>query len=205
MKCLSLFLFAIMAAVGASAQAPANSTPATTTPAPGLTVTDISWRKEAYVPALYDDPLTRNQEHADLEREQRRTIRENVVRAQSGQLPLPIPATPKKMTRSGLSTVYYRYDAKVKSTATKTIREIVWEYLLYEPETEVQIGRHQYSNKVNLRPGKNVTVTGLSDTPPNGVVSVEKSGQELRSKYLERVVIHRIEYDDGTFWQRPLN
>ena len=215
MKCLSLFLLAMLPAAGAIAQTPTNPTPASVTsanassanvtPAPGVEVTAMSWRKESFVPALYDDPLARNQEHADLEREQKRTIRQNVVRVQSGQLPLPVPTRPATTTRSGLSSIYYRYDAKVKSAATKTIREIAWEYSLYEPETEVQIGRHQYTSKVNLRPGKATILTGVSDTPPNGVVSVAKSGKELRSKYLERVVINRIEYDDGTFWQRPVN
>lgn len=198
MKCFNLLLLTILAVAGASAQVPTDSSP------PGLVVGDISWRKEAFVPALYEDPLSRNQEHADLEREQKQTIRQNVIRVQSGQLPLPLPTTPASTTRPKLSSVYYRYEAKIKNTGTKTVRQVTWEYFLLEPETEFEIGRHEYISKVNLRFGKGTTVVGISDTPPNGVVSVTKSGQEVRNKFVERVVINRIEYDDGTVWQRPL-
>jgi hypothetical protein len=103
------------------------------------------------------------------------------------------------------AVIYYRYEAKVSNTSEKTIREIVWEYSLSEPETEVQIGSHQYTSRVSLRPGKIATLIGLSNTPPNGVVLVDKAGDKLQSKYVERVVIRRIEFGDGTIWERPAN
>jgi hypothetical protein len=198
MKCVSVVLFMILGASGALAQ-----DPTTTLPAPGLTVVQLGWHKETYVPALYDDPLTRNQEHDELEREQKATLRQNVVRAQSGQLPLPVPTRPVSTSRSDPSSTYYRYEAKVKSTAAKTIREVAWVYSFYEPGTEIQIGTHEYTSKVNLRPGKTASLIGISNTPPNGVVSVSKSGDAIKNKYVEHVVIVSIEFDDGTFWKRP--
>ncbi len=199
MKMLTLLLFVMLLAGDVLAQASLNLSDA-----PGVTVSQISWRKEVHVPALFDDPLRPNQERADLLREQKATIRENVVRDQRGETPLPLPTT-KPSRSSGRSSTSYRYLAKIKNTGDKKIRRIYWHYLFFEPETEVEVGQHRYRTNVNLRPGKTADLVGRSTTPPVGVVKVTKSGDVLRSKYSERVVIHGIEYDDGTFWQRPLN
>ncbi len=79
MRSLTSLAFALLLAVNASAQAP--SEPAA---APDVEVSKVGWQKEKYVPALYDDPMRANQEHADLERDQKETIRQNESRNRSG-------------------------------------------------------------------------------------------------------------------------
>ena len=200
MKVFTLLLFLVLLAGDVLAQ-PSSSLP----DAPGVAVGQISWNKEVHVPALFEDPLQPNQDRADLLRERKATIRENVIRTQGGQPPLPLPTAKPSKSDSGRSSVSYRYLAKIKNTGVKTIRHIAWQYLFFDPETEVEVGQHRYRTKVNVRPGKTADLVGRSTTPPVGVVEVTKAKDGLRSKYSERVVIHSIEYDDGTIWQRPAN
>ena len=198
MKVLTLLLFVFFLAADISAQ-PSSSLP----DAPGVEVGKISWQKDVFVPALFEDPLRPNQERADLVRDQKATIRENVIRTQGGQPPLPLPTAKPADANSERSSTSYRYTAKIKNTGEKTIRNIDWQYLFFDPETGVEVGQHRYRTNVKVRPGKNADLVGRSTTPPVGVVTVTKTSDGLRSKYSERVVIHSIEYTDGTIWNRP--
>lgn len=173
--------------------------------APGVTVERFSWRKEVIIPALLDDPMRPNEEHSDLVKRQKATIRENVIRSKTGEILVPPAHTSPPSRAPGLSSIGYRYLAKVKNTGEKRIRRIEWQYSFLDPETEVEIGQHRYRSYVSVRPGKTADLIGWSTTPPVGVVKVSKSCDGLGSKYSERVVIHGIEYDDGTIWQRLSN
>jgi hypothetical protein len=236
MKVLHLLLLGLLLVGAASAQVP--SKPDTVVPskpdtvdAPTVTVTQISWRQEVFIPALYDDPMRINQDRDELERDQKATARANVDRAKQGQTQIPIPTkkiasnTPVGSTPMGtpigdepagnqnlpaqgdpgVSSVHYLYEAKIKNSGVKTIRAIVWEYSLFDPDTKLEVGRHQFTGNMTVRPGKTMNLVGRSTKPPTGVVEVAKAGKPLQSKYHERVVIQRVEYDDGTFWQRDGN
>jgi hypothetical protein len=228
MKVLHLLLPGLLLASAASAQTSSNPPAAD---APDVTVAQFRWHQEVFVPALYEDPMRINQDQRDLEREQKATARENVDRAKMGQTQIPLPtkkiaanmpvgSTPMGVplgdepagnrnlpARSdpGASSVHYVYEAKIKNTGVKTIRTIVWQYILFDPETEIEVGRHHFTGRVSVRVGKTANLVGRSKTPPTRVVEVTKSGKELRGKYSERVMIDRVEYGDGSFWQRPLN
>ena len=203
MKLLNLLLLGLLLAGATLAQsASAPSDP------PGVTVTRFSWHKDIYVPALFDDPMTPNQEQADLKREQKAIKKANTARVAGGQTPLPMPTREIASSRRDIPagpSVNYLYEAKVKNAGEKTIKMIVWEYLLFDPETEVQVGRHQFIDTSRIRPGKTGNLIGYSATPPTSILLAKKAGKESEHKYTERVVINRIEYDDGSFWQPPLN
>lgn len=202
MKFLNLLLLGLLLAGAASAQtASTNSDP------PDVTVTRFSWHKDIYVPALFDDPMTPNQEQADLKRQQRAIKRANTARVAGGQTPLPMPTrviNPSQQDIPDGPSINYLYEAKVKNAGEKIIKLIVWEYLLFDPETEVQVGRHQFADISKIRPGRTANLVGYTATPPTRILQAKKVGKES-NKYTERVVINRIEYDDGSFWQRPLN
>ena len=224
MKGLNLLFFGLLIAGASSAQVPSNKGP---TDAPTLTVIQINWRQEAFIPALYDDPMRVNQDRDDLERDRKATAVENATRAKQGQTPLPAP--PKKIASNtpvgstpmgvplgdepagnrnlpakadpGLSSVHYVYKAKVKNTGEKVIRMISWQYLLSDRESGALIGHHSFNTSVSLRSGQSIDLIGRSKTAPTSVVDVKKSDKESRGKYAERVIIERIEYADGSNWQ----
>jgi hypothetical protein len=218
----SYLLVGLMLVTGASAQ-----TPSTTKTAP-VEVTEASWRLQVFVPALYEDPMRVNQDQNDLLRDQRATARENVTRSRQGENAIPLPTkkvasnTPVGSTPMGVplgdepvgnknlpahedpgpSSTHYRYEAKMKNTGEKTIKSIIWEYTLFDGESETSVGTHRFNSLVTIRPGKISKVVARSKTPPARIINA-KSSAELKEKYIERVTISQISYEDGTVWQAP--
>src|SRR3954469_18164931 len=59
-----------------------------------VSVIEVSWKREVFIPALYDDPMRANHDRDDLERDRKATAAENSTRAKQGQNQLP-PLTKK--------------------------------------------------------------------------------------------------------------
>jgi len=203
MRLINLPLLGLVLASAIFAQ-----TPVTSSDAPGVVVGKINWRKDIYIPALYDDPMQASQDQADLNREQKIISRENDNRVRRGEAPIPIPnreiASTKRKAPEGRS-LSYLYEAKIVNTGDKSIRSIIWEYLVSETESQIEVGRHRFVDKTKIRPGKGANLVGYSTTPAISILSVSESDKQQQNKYSERVLISRIEFDDGTFWQRPVN
>jgi hypothetical protein len=203
MKILNLLLLLFLLAGGVSAQAISN-----TSKAPGVEVLEKDWRRQVRNPLLEEDPLRVNTEQMELERARQQNQRDNAIRSSMGLPPLPPPtrapgaATPPTDRRI---TVRYIYRAKVSNTGSKAIRKLVWEYVFFDPNTQKEIGRRRYESKVNIRPGKSSSMVETSISPPTGTIDATQTGKELKSQYSEQVVIQRIEYADGTVWQRDAN
>jgi hypothetical protein len=202
MKSVNLLLLGLILASVSFAQ-----TWATSSGAPGVVVGKINWRRDVYIPALYDDPMQASQDQADLNREQKIISRENANRVRRGDAPLPVPTreiTSSKRPAAELRSVGYLYEAKITNTGDKPIRSIVWEYLVFDTESQTQLGRHRFVDKTKIRPGKSANLAGYSTTPAAAIVSVSKSDKPQQNKHSELVLISRIEFEDGTFWQRPV-
>ena len=84
MKSASLFMLGLLLTTPAFAQ----ETPALAD-APGVSVSGANWRKDVFVPALYEDPMTPNQEQADLKREQIEVRKVRNQQARGGLSVLP--------------------------------------------------------------------------------------------------------------------
>lgn len=220
MKPLSL-LFLMMFLTG-MASAQSASAPG----ASSVDVLEVSWRKEVFIPALYDDPMRVNQDRDDLERDRKATAVENSNRAKQGQTALPTPTkkiasnTPVGSTPMGVplgdepagnrslpskddpgtSSVYYVYKAKVRNTSAKDIRVIRWQYSLSDRTTGEVVGSRYFTTAVNLRAGKTVELIGKSRNTPAKVVDANNAAKDIHGKYNERVTIEAIEYADGQTW-----
>jgi hypothetical protein len=200
MRFLLLFVLVVLSPLPAAAQGSSQSTEA-----PNVTVIESTWRKDVYIPALYDDPMRVNDEQAELAREQKITVQQNAVRIQQGNNPRPLPVHKPSGDNIPLGEkVIYQYQTKIKNTGSKTINAIEWEYLLFDPDTEVEVGHHRFRHTIKVRPGKTATLTTLTGNPPTAVIPANKAA-DVEPKYSERVVISRIEYNDGSSWQRPAN
>lgn len=202
MKSASLVMLGLLLTTATFAQDPPK-----TNDAPGVSVSGANWRKDVFVPALYEDPMTPNQEQADLKREQKEIKKVSNARVLGGQTPLPVLTkevmSQSKETPAGPS-VNYIYQAKLKNTGTKEIRATVWEYLVFDTEHQLEIGRHRFVDNTKIRPGKTANLIGYSTTPGTTVIHVTKASKDSRDQTSEQVVVTRIEYEDGTFWQRPV-
>ncbi|MCS6805684.1 MAG: hypothetical protein RMM98_14330 [Acidobacteriota bacterium] len=94
----------------------------------------------------------------------------------------------------------YRYRCTVQNTGTKTIKLIDWDYVFLDPETQAEVGRHQFTSEEKIGPGKKKDLEVFIKSPPGRIVSANVYNSEGLH---ERVVIVRVEYTDGSVWQRP--
>jgi hypothetical protein len=201
MKTLSPMLM-VLILVGA---APAQN-PSTPSDPPDVTVLQKSWRSQVRNPKLDEDPFIPNYEYREAVRTQKENIRQTAITLRT--IGVAVNNPPRTILREDAPAgllITYIYSMKVRNTGAKTIRLLVWEYVFVDPATQKEVGSHQNSSKVKIRSGKTQDVSRRSASPPAQVIDASKADKELASRLLERVVIHRIEYTDGSVWQRPSN
>jgi hypothetical protein len=199
MKTLCLVLLVFLSSVAVRAQSQAGSQG----DAGGVTVVQISWHKQVYNPMLDEDPFKHNREQWEDARLQERIDRENAVRTRNGKTAIANRGRPVTIDNRSPFTTYV-YKAKVTNNDTKAIRAIEWDYVFYDPATEKEVKRHALKNTVKLQPGKSVELARRTASPPTTVVDVQKTGKKFKEQYAERVEIQRIEYADGSVWERPV-
>ena len=173
--------------------------------APDVVVVKNEWRKLVRNPALDDDPLRAGRETVEFENAKRETARLNQVLNDLGRDPIPPPTRSSSGMRHGDPEVRYDYKAKIRNNGTQTVRAVVWHYSFFDADKKEEVGRTSCTSKVNLRPGKTADLIGTSKELPISVVDVSQSGKDIKGAYAERVVITRLEYSDGSFWQRPVD
>jgi hypothetical protein len=201
MKGPALLVLLFLLSVDASAQS-SHAQP----DAPDLTVTKKFWRKEIDHPALTVDPFRANDEQAELQRAQKDNAIRNRNRVREGDTPQPTVRNAKPMSTQadGGPTTWFVYRITVKNSGTKTITNMVWEYVFVDSEKGELVGRHSFQHRIKIRAGKSTELIGQSGRPPTSVIDAAKA-KKGETQLTEEVVIRRIEYEDGSFWQRPLN
>ncbi len=103
--------------------------------------------------------------------------------------------TPKTEPRDG-----YAYRIKVKNSATQVAEVVFWEYQFYDAANPNLVARRQFLCGVNIRPDKEKELEGFSLSGPSDVVSVAALAD--KSRFKENVLINRVEFADGSIWQR---
>ncbi len=203
MRTLGLMLLLLVPAAAAAQDAPAAKGASH-----GVSVVKSRWQKRIYNPALDEDPLAAARDSTRLEQQRRETQRVNTVRSQLGRPPLPMPTqTVESLDRLAFNetTTVYLYEIKVVNTGAKKIRSLLWEYVLFDEGTQREVGRHLFESRVGIDVGKSKGLTAWSTQPPATAVDVSKSDKESRGQFSERVDVQRVEYDDGTVWERDHN
>lgn len=77
--------------------------------------------------------------------------------------------------------------------------------MIFDLETQNEVGHNRFMTEVNLRQGRSKRIVEYSASPPTRTVDAARAGESSERHYGERVVIHRIDYTDGSFWERPAN
>ncbi|HEV2830062.1 MAG TPA: hypothetical protein VGW76_20850 [Pyrinomonadaceae bacterium] len=109
-----------------------------------------------------------------------------------------IKARPPAPARYG-----FLYRAAVKNLGEKTIKLIDWDYVFLSSDTQVEIGRLQFTTEQKIGPGKSKELNAMSRKPPAPTVSIYALNKNERQGLDGQVVLMRIEYTDKTIWQRP--
>ena len=185
MKGAALLLLVLMLC----ADVPAQSSQAQSD-APDLLIIKKSWRKEPiFKPSLTADPFRVNDEQAELQRARKTDSASNKVRVKEGTRPEQTTQKSKPMpTQSAGPQDQYVYRVTVKNTGAKTITGVVWNY-----------GQNSFENRIKISTGKSTELVGKSSKLPTFVINATEE------QLTEEVVIRRIQYEDGSFWQRPDN
>ena len=206
MKRLSLCLVLLSCACAAArAQSPAGA-PAAAQP-PGVEVVKYSWSKDRIgwesdpfggPVESFDDIRRRNADQRRIERAratgnpgeaakiEREMRSEQVIRAR-----------PPKPPRYAFS-----YKLSVRNTGERAIKEIDWDYVLFDAVTAQDLDRREFTGVEKIAPGKSRELVFLVPTPPTNRISAHSLGKNERDGLREEVVIVRVLYADGTIWQR---
>jgi|KBSSwiStaDraftv2_1062776.scaffolds.fasta_scaffold11027_2 hypothetical protein len=102
---------------------------------------------------------------------------------------------PKSEPRDG-----FAYRVKVKNASDKIVEIVFWEFQFSEAQNPDVVARRQFLCGVNIPGKKDKELEGFSLSGPSDVVSVGALAD--KSRFKENVLINRVEYSDGSIWQR---
>ncbi len=96
----------------------------------------------------------------------------------------------------------YIYELKIKNSGPKAIEKVVLEYRFIDSVTNKELGRRFFISDTVIQAGKNQTLTFRSPLPLIKNKDKKKRLKPLGNKTLEKAVIQRIEYKDGSVWKQ---
>jgi hypothetical protein len=97
----------------------------------------------------------------------------------------------------------FAYQVRVQNTSKKAIEVLFWEYQFVDPpDAAANVTRRQFLCGVNVKAGKNTELQAFSASGPSHAVSTGSLGNGSGNRVKENVVINRVEYADGSIWQR---
>ena len=105
--------------------------------------------------------------------------------------------SPKTQTVEG-----YDYRVKVQNAGAKAVEVLFWEYQFEETANPSNVARRQFLCGLQLKGGKEKELQAFGASGPAAAISAESLANKSANPYAERVVINRVEYADGTIWQR---
>ncbi|HKO42298.1 MAG TPA: hypothetical protein VJU84_03345 [Pyrinomonadaceae bacterium] len=96
----------------------------------------------------------------------------------------------------------FAYRAKFQNVTNKELEIIFWEYEFTDGVDTPVVSRRQFLCAGVTKAGKEKEFKGFTLSGPSDVVAVESLGKKTESPLKERVIINRLEFTDGTIWQR---
>ena len=98
----------------------------------------------------------------------------------------------------------YVYKVKLQNISAKTIKNLYWEYQVIESANPQNLSARQFFCATQIRAEQQRSFEVFSFIPPTtAVISAQTLGKEDKKAFEEKAVINRIEYKDGSVWQRP--
>jgi hypothetical protein len=96
----------------------------------------------------------------------------------------------------------YSYKVKIQNPTNQAVDILFWEYQFIDRGNPKNVTRRQFLCVANIKSGKEKEIQALSLNGPSEVVNVETLANNGSNPFDEKVVINRIEYGDGSIWQR---
>jgi hypothetical protein len=175
---------------------------------PGLTVLKSSWAREM-IPG-WDRAPTGAEPYdamrARVSAEQRAQSARNsgskgaVARAEGEAKVYEKANAENKAKASERPRFGYRYKTSVRNGGEKTVKSIDWDYVFLDPDTQAEVERHQFTSDEKIGPGREKELSVFNLAPPTKTVSARASGRKDVPAFVERIILVRVEYSDGSVW-----
>lgn len=94
----------------------------------------------------------------------------------------------------------YEYRAKVKNTSSNPVEIVFWEYQFINSAKPDEMVRHQFLCGVKVPANKEKELVAFIRSGPSDVVDANAAA--TNQVVQEKAVINRVEYADGSIWQR---
>jgi hypothetical protein len=92
------------------------------------------------------------------------------------------------------------YRVRIHNAGTRRMETVFWEYQFIDETNATLTSRRQFLCGVDIKPDKDKDMEAFSISGPSDVISVEMLSK--KNLFQEKVVINRVEYSDGSIWQR---
>lgn len=92
----------------------------------------------------------------------------------------------------------FRYRVNFRNTGVKIVKSVVWDYQASDTSEFTDSTHRMFRCTAKIKPNQSERIEGFSVLPPTRVITAQGT-----KSFSERVIINRIEYSDGTSWQRP--
>ena len=200
-------LTALFLIAGLSAAARAQPPPAAEGP-PGLTVLKCSWSREL-IPGWENKPTGAEPYDLMLARvaaEQRAQRARNAGQKGTADKAESESKVYQKANRDNSAKAPerprfgYRYKVSVRNGGQQAIKSIDWDYVFLDPDTQAEVGRQQFTSDEKIGPGKQKELSVFQLAPPTRTVSAGASGRKAAPPFVERIILVRVEYADGSAW-----
>jgi hypothetical protein len=96
----------------------------------------------------------------------------------------------------------FSYKVKFQNTSALVVDILFWEYQFIDRASPSTVARRQFLCAANIKPGKDKELVAYSLGGPSDVVNVNTLAKNSDKPFDEKVVINRVEYADGSIWQR---
>jgi hypothetical protein len=96
----------------------------------------------------------------------------------------------------------FAYQAKIRNAGKKVIEVVFWEYQFKERANPTNVVRRQFLCGVNINSDKEKELRAFSVAGPSNAISVDSLANKSGSLFEEEILINRVEYADGSIWQR---
>lgn len=105
-------------------------------------------------------------------------------------------------TRESKTMEGFAYRVKVQNQSANVVEVIFWEYRFQDPAQPDLVARRQFLCGVSIAGGKGKELEGFSLSGPSNVINVKTLESKASSPIQETALINRVEYSDGSIWQR---
>lgn len=96
----------------------------------------------------------------------------------------------------------FTYQTKVQNNSAKPVAVVFWEYQFREKGSPRILSRRQFVCQARLKPAKTRDFEIFTLAAPSSVVSVKTLNKKSEPTFDEAVIINRVEFEDGSNWQR---